>query len=218
MKRKVPGQERDDATPGGYPVPAAATEVVDVVRRSRFHTTVARASSREDALGCVAHIRLRHAGATHHCWAFNAGAPGSTTQIGMSDDGEPHGTAGRPMLRVLLSSGLGEVVAVCARYYGGVKLGTGGLARAYRGGTRHALDRCPTTTRVDTTPILITVPWDATERVERLLPELGLTLLGRSFADGVCYHTLAPTENIAALRKTLADATAGRARIATETG
>ena len=131
----------------------------------------------------------------------------------MSDDGEPHGTAGRPMLRVLLGSGIGEIVAVCARHYGGTKLGTGGLARAYGGGVRHALGQCPTIARVDTTRILIRVPWDATERVERLLSGMGLTLLERSFADDARYRALAPTAKVAELRRALADATAGRARI-----
>ena len=109
-----------------YRVPAAPAEVVEVIRRSRFVTRAGHAASREDAARFIEEVRQALPGATHYCWAFNAGAPGSTTHIGMSDAGEPHGTAGRPMLTTLLHSGVGEVVAVCARFYGGVKLGTGG--------------------------------------------------------------------------------------------
>ena len=100
-----------------YLVPAASAEVEDVVRRSRFVTRAARATSREDAARFVRETRDRFPGATHYCWAFNAGEPGSTAQVGMSDAGEPHGTAGMPMLTTLLHSGVGEVVVVCARYY-----------------------------------------------------------------------------------------------------
>ena len=120
------------------------------------------------------------------------------------------------MLRVLLGSGIGEIVAVCARDYGGIRLGRGGLARAYGGGVRLALDRCSTTLKVATTPVLIVAPWDSAERVERILPELGLSLLERAFADGVRYRALAPTASLATVRRAIAEATAGRASLTTE--
>ena len=77
--------------------------------------------------------------ATHNCWAFVAGPPGDNARIGLSDDGEPHGTAGKPILTVLLHSEIGEIVAVVTRYFGGTKLGTGGLVRAYSGSVKNAL-------------------------------------------------------------------------------
>ncbi len=108
---------------GSHIVPACQVEVEEVIRRSRFVTSLGRAANRAEALAFVQGIRDRHPRATHHCWAFNAGAPSSTTHVGMSDDGEPRGTAGRPMLTVLLNSDVGEVVVACARYYGGTRLG-----------------------------------------------------------------------------------------------
>jgi len=84
-----------------YPVPSTTVQVEETIRRSRFVTTVARVSTRTEAREVVRSVRARIPGATHYCWAFNAGAPGSSARIGMSDDGEPHGTAGRPMLEVL---------------------------------------------------------------------------------------------------------------------
>lgn len=111
-----------------YRVPAGHHRVEDVVARSRFVTTLAHAPTAAAAHAVVAQIRDELPDATHHCWAFVAGSPGSTTHIGLSDAGEPKGTAGRPILTVLLYSGIGEVVAVSSRWFGGTKLGTGGLA------------------------------------------------------------------------------------------
>ena len=85
-----------------------------MILRSRFTTTLAPARDADEALAFVERMRGEFPDATHHCWAFVAGPPGSTTCIGMSDDGEPHGTAGRPMLNALLHGGVGDIVAVCA--------------------------------------------------------------------------------------------------------
>ena len=196
-----------------YRVPAAPAEVVEVIRRSRFVTRAGRAASREDAALFIEEARQKLPGATHYCWAFNAGAPGSTSHIGMSDAGEPHGTAGRPMLSALLHSGVGEVVAVCARFYGGVKLGTGGLARAYSGGVKHVLDVCPTVEKVERTPVVVTVSYDASQRVDRFLAELDATITEKLFGADVRYHVLVPAHRRARLDAGIADATSGRGRV-----
>ncbi len=196
-----------------YRVPAAPAEVVEVIRRSRFVTRAGRAASREDAALFIEEARQELPGATHYCWAFNAGAPGSTAHIGMSDAGEPHGTAGRPMLTTLLHSGLGEVVAVCARFYGGVKLGTGGLARAYSGGVKHVLDVCPTVEKVERTPVVVTVSYVASQRVDRFLAELDATVTEKLFGADVRYHVLVPAHHRARLDAGIADATSGRGRV-----
>ena len=193
-----------------YPVPEAAVEVEEVIRRSRFLTTVGRAASRDEAMAFVGRVKDRLPGATHHCWAFNAGGPSSTAQVGMSDDGEPHGTAGRPMLKVLLHSGVGEVVAVCARYYGGVKLGTGGLARAYASGVKRALEACPTIEKVERVPISVRVTYDATDSVERVFAALDAIVTERDFAADVRYRLLIPAGRRSDLATAVADATAGR--------
>ena len=166
-----------------YPVPAATVEAEEVIRRSRFRTSLGRAGSRAEAERFVRAVRDRFPDATHHCWAFNARAPGSTAVIGMSDDGEPRGTAGRPMLATLLGSGVGEVAAVCARYYGGVKLGTGGLARAYAGGVKRALEACPTVLKVHREAVQIVVAYGAAERVDRVLRPLDAVVTDRTFAE-----------------------------------
>jgi Uncharacterized protein family UPF0029 len=133
----------DGRDPARYPVPAQQHRVEQVIDRSRFICTVARVQSSEEAQAFIKTMNAEFPDATHNCWAYVVGAPGSTDRVGMSDDGEPHGTAGRPMLTVLLHSGVGEIAAVVTRYYGGTKLGTGGLVKAYSGAVQEALAGMP---------------------------------------------------------------------------
>src|SRR5512136_3037013 len=126
-----------------YPVPAGSARVEETILRSRFIASAAPAATVEEARAFVAALRAEFSDATHNCYAYVAGPPGSTAQVGMSDDGEPGGTAGRPMLAVLLGSGVGDLVAVVTRFFGGTKLGTGGLVRAYSGGVKAALAQLP---------------------------------------------------------------------------
>lgn len=200
-----------------YPVPCATAEVVEVIRRSRFVSCAGRADSRDAALRFVRSVKERCPAATHYCWAFNAGPPGSTAHVGANDDGEPHGTAGMPMLTAVLHSGLGEVVVVCARYYGGVKLGTGGLARAYAGGAKRVLAACPTERKVDRVAVRITVDYEASGRVDRRLRELDAKVVQRDFGTDVRYRVLIPATNRSRLRSAVADATGGRGQV-TEPG
>lgn len=185
-------------------------EVQEVIRRSRFRTSLGRAASRADAEHFVSGIRNRFADATHHCWAFNAGIPGSTARIGFSDDGEPRGPAGLPMLTALLHSGVGEVVAVCTRYHGGVKLGTGGLARAYAGGVKRALEACPTVLKVERETVLVAVAYGAAERAERVFDRLDAVVADRAFAGDVRYRLLVPRGRRSELAAAVADVTGGR--------
>ena len=168
-----------------FPIPARVHRVEETIQRSRFITTLAHAPDADAAHAFVATIRDEFPDATHHCWAFVAGPPASTTHIGMSDDGEPHGTAGRPMLTTLLHSGVGEVVAVCTRYFGGAKLGTGGLGRAYSGGVRLALDTLPTEEKVERVSVEVTVGYPDVDATQRLVEEMELVILEENFGGEV---------------------------------
>ena len=201
-----------------YRVPSAAAEVEEVIRRSRFVTRAGRATGRKDAMRFVEETRAQLPGATHYCWAYNAGPPGSTAQVGLSDAGEPHGTAGKPMLHTLLHLGVGEVVVVCARFYGGVKLGTGGLARAYASGVKRVLEVCPTMERVDRTPVVVTVDYRATDRVDRALNALGATVTERVFGADVRYRVLVPRHHRADLDGAIAEITGGKGRVNDDSG
>ena len=114
-----------------YRYPVHNTRFELEVKRSRFIASLARASNREECSAFIQQIREEFPGASHYCSAFIAGSPRDGAVLGGSDDGEVAGTAFRPMLNILLHSGLGEICAVVTRFYGGTKLGTGGLVRAY---------------------------------------------------------------------------------------
>lgn len=206
-------QEEAPEVAAAYPVPAGVGEGESTVRRSRFVARVGRARSRNQALRFVRDAKERLPGAAHYCWAFNAGPPGSTVQVGASDAGEPPGTAGRSMLAYLLRSGVGEVVAVCARYYGGVKLGTGGLARAYSDSAKQALAACPKKTNVERVTVRVAVPYASVDRMERLLARLSATVREREFGALVRYKVDVPREQRLRLEEEVAGVTAGTGRI-----
>jgi len=196
-----------------YLVPAGFHRVEDTVQRSRFVTTVARAGDAEAAHAFIAQIREEMPDATHHCWAFVAGPPGSTAQIGMSDDGEPHGTAGRPMLTTLLHGGVGEVVAVCTRWFGGVKLGTGGLSRAYSGGVKHALEALPTVEKVDRVRLRVTLSYADVDGFRRLAEASDAAVEGETFAADVTFVVGVPVPGRSAFEAAVSELTQGRGRI-----
>jgi uncharacterized YigZ family protein len=183
--------------------------VEEVVQRSRFITTVAHAPDAEAAHAFVQRIRDELPDATHNCWAFVAGPPGSTTHIGMSDDGEPHGTAGKPMLTTLLHGGVGEIVAVSTRYYGGVKLGTGGLGRAYAGGVKLCLASLPTEERVDRITVDVTVGYAEVDALQRLTAELDVVVEASEYGATVRYRCAVPDSELERFGQAVADLTRG---------
>lgn len=196
-----------------YPIPARTHRVEDVVRRSRFITTVAHAPDSEAAHAFVESIRKEFPDATHNCWAFVAGPPGTSAHVGMSDAGEPHGTAGRPMLSVLLHCGVGEIAVVCTRYFGGVKLGTGGLVRAYTDGVQHALEALATLERVDRALLIVALAYQDVDALQRLVAERGVTVEEQEYGENVRYVLGVPISESEAFRQALAEITQGRARV-----
>jgi uncharacterized YigZ family protein len=176
-------------------------------------TTVAHAPDAEAAHAFVETIRSEFPDATHNCWAFAAGPPGSTMHIGMSDDGEPHGTAGRPMLNALLHGGVGEIVAVCTRYYGGVKLGTGGLSRAYSGGVVLALESLPLEEKVDRELVDVTVGYADVDAIQRLIGECALPIVEEDFGAEVRYRLAIPVDEVEEVTRRIRDLTRGGGRV-----
>ncbi len=136
----------------------------EVVKGSRFIAYVTRVKSVDDAHAKLAEVRVRHAEATHNTWAYRAGA-----ELRFSDDGEPGGTAGRPLLEVLQKRELDYVLAVVTRYYGGTKLGAGGLVRAYSGSLSKALDEAGVLEVRKTVTRTVAAPFSDLDAVHRLL-------------------------------------------------
>jgi uncharacterized YigZ family protein len=152
-----------------YLVPARETQVEIVVVNSRFVATAAPAGTVQEARAFVARMKERYADASHNVSAYVVGH-GSTVTAHATDDGEPSGTAGRPALAVLQGSGVGDIVVVVTRYFGGTKLGTGGLVRAYGDAVRELLRVLPRAMRVPTVTVAVRAPYPLYERV-RLLVE-----------------------------------------------
>ena len=196
-----------------YPVPAKEHRVEERIRQSRFITTVGRAETSEAAHAFVGRIRAEFDDATHNCWAFVAGSPGSTADVGMSDDGEPHGTAGRPMLEALLHAEVGEVVAVVTRYYGGVKLGKGGLQRAYSGGVQKALASLPIAERVHRAMVWVAVEYAERDPMVRVAEEMGAVLMDEEYGADVRLKLGVPSQQLGEFRHAVAEVTGGKGRI-----
>jgi uncharacterized YigZ family protein len=199
--------------PTRYVVPAAVHRVATEVSRSRFIATVGPAATPADAAALVRRVRDEFADATHNAWAYVAGPPGSTAQVGTDDDGEVRGTAGRPMLTVLLHGGVGDVAAVVTRYYGGTKLGTGGLARAYGGAVQRALQTLPRAERVDRVRLTAAVSYPDGALLRQLLAEHEVEVVSEGWAEGVTYELRLPLGNVERFRAAVLNATRGQARI-----
>lgn len=122
-----------------YLIPAGDLFIEEEIKHSRFISYLFHCTSELDLKRTLADLKLQYPGASHYCYAFVAGAPSDTVNIGASDDGEPSGSAGRPMLAALQGRNIGEVAAVVIRYFGGTKLGVGGLVRAYSLGLKKGL-------------------------------------------------------------------------------
>jgi uncharacterized YigZ family protein len=202
--------------PQRYPVPAGPHRVEQEIQRSRFIATVERAPSVDEAAAFVRRVSAEFADATHNCWAYVVGPPGSTARVGMSDDGEPHGTAGRPMLTTLLHSGVGDVAAVVTRYYGGTKLGTGGLVRAYGGSLRRALDGLPVREHLEYAHLTLVMGYPSVAAVQQLLPAFEAELVGQEFLLDATLHVKLPVARADAFDAAVQDATRGRVQVARE--
>ena len=170
---------------------------------------MARVTSPEEAKAFIDSIRAEHAHATHNCWAFVAGKPGSTAQVGASDDGEPKGTAGRPMLTVLLHCGVGELAAVVTRYYGGILLGTGGLVRAYQGLVKLGLETLPVREKEASSLMTIEVEHRHFNIALRALEQSRARILDKTFASNVQIKIEIPKATEEALIANLTEKTAG---------
>jgi uncharacterized YigZ family protein len=199
--------------PARYPVPAGRHRVEEEIKHSRFITTMARVESIEAAAAFVEEMRREFTDATHNCWAFVVGPPGQSGRVGMSDDGEPHGTAGRPMLSILLHSGVGDVAAVVTRYYGGTRLGTGGLVRAYTGGVQKALATMPLGEHIELAMLEIVVSYAAVSAMQQIFPAFEAEVVTEAYEADVRYEVRLPGASVAGLRAAVLDATRGQARI-----
>ena len=194
---------------GGYPIPARETRIEMRVVNSRFIATAAPVFTVEEAKDFVSRVRLEFADASHNVPVYLVGH-GATVVAHCGDDGEPSGTAGRPALAVLRGSGLGDVAVVVTRYFGGTKLGTGGLVRAYSGAVREVLAALPRAERVPAHTALLAVPYELFERARRTVKTLGGRVVTEEFAGDVTLTVRFPVERFPAFQSALQELSAGR--------
>lgn len=192
-----------------YRVPAALHRTEIVVVNSRFITTIGRADTPEDAKRFVAGIRAEMPDASHYVYAFRAGYGNSVIE-GMSDDGEPGGTAGPPTLAVVRGANIGDIVLVTTRYFGGTLLGTGGLVRAYSDSAKAALAELPTTLKAPKEKIGIDIPYHSYESVKRLIQQHRGVIDEEFFADVVTIFMTFLKDDVPGFTAQLTTLTAGQ--------
>ncbi|MCB9421402.1 MAG: YigZ family protein [Ardenticatenaceae bacterium] len=167
-----------------YPIPATETRAEIEVKNSRFIATAAPVFSVDEAKEFIKRIKQEFSDASHNVPAFVVGFGPSVTAH-CNDDGEPSGTAGRPALAVLQGSGLGDVAVVVTRYFGGTKLGTGGLVRAYGDAVKAVLDVLPRAEKVPTHTVMLALPYTLFERVKLLVADWNGRILDETFAADI---------------------------------
>ena len=185
-----------------YFVPAGESRAEIRDRGSRFLAVVGPAADEAAAKALLAALEREMPDATHHCWAWRLGSPPRERS---SDAGEPAGTAGMPMLQVLRGAGLSDVMAVVVRWFGGTKLGKGGLARAYAAAVREALPGLPVAARVPTARIAIEIPYDKVGAVKRLLRPPEVELEAEEYGASARLRLAVHEERVESLREALAD-------------
>jgi uncharacterized YigZ family protein len=193
-------------------IPAGPARAEIRASNSRFIASAAPSATVEAARAVIAGIRAAMPDATHHVYAYVIGH-GATTTLGMSDDGEPAGTAGRPTLAVLRGSGLGDITLVVTRYFGGTLLGTGGLVRAYGDAAKAVLAVVPRVEKIAWQPLEIVLPYSAYEPARRLLVAHAGRIDAEEFAADVTLQVVLPLPHAAAFAAELEELTAGQALI-----
>ncbi|EUC18192.1 IMPACT family protein [Paraburkholderia hospita] len=188
-----------------FTLPSALQAELDI-RKSRFIAYAIPVADRDAAMEELRRLREAHPTATHVCWALLAGG-----QSGMSDDGEPSGTAGRPILEVLRHHDLDGVLAAVVRYYGGVKLGAGGLVRAYTDAIATALQDAPRVERIALASLQVEIGYPDEARVRRWIEQENYALEASAYDMNVQLTIRMPVTAIDAAREALRDMTQGRA-------
>lgn len=148
-----------------YPIPQAPAQAEIEIKKSRFIGLAKHIASREAGMQWLAEVKANYPDARHHCWAYLLGNPTCATNAGMGDDGEPSGTAGKPILNVLQHKGIGDIMLIVVRYFGGIKLGAGGLTRAYGQAAQAVMSILPVQTFIAMQHLSITCDYGQEQQI-----------------------------------------------------
>ena len=187
----------------------AEAEIVE--KKSRFIATVRPVHSEEEALEFVAEMKKKYWNASHNCFAFVAGKEPEIQRF--SDDGEPQGTAGKPILDVLLGERFHDTAIVVTRYFGGTLLGTGGLVRAYQGAARAGVQASTVLEKRKGRPLLLAADYNDYGKLQYLLGQKGIPVMKTEFTDRVFLEVMVPLEEAENLKEALTEATSGKAEL-----
>ncbi|MCH8492301.1 MAG: YigZ family protein [Idiomarina sp.] len=182
-----------------FQVPTARVEQEIEVKKSRFIANAGVVTDRTAAMLWLSEIQQRYPDARHHCWAYLLGDNEATSSAAMSDDGEPSGTAGKPILNVLQHKRIGNIMVVVSRYFGGVKLGAGGLVRAYSQATENVLQSLPLVTPIMQSRWQVQLDFSLEQPLRHVLQEAAVEEI--TYAEQVTMILLIPCNSVAKLRE-----------------
>lgn len=192
-----------------YLIPAEPVMFTEEIKKSRFITLLQHTDGVDDAKQFIQSVKDEYPDARHHCWAFVAGRPDDSQKLGFSDDGEPTGTAGKPIIAQLLGSEIGEITAVVVRYFGGIKLGTGGLVRAYGNGVQQSLKLLITRIKVPQVLCEITCDYSFINQIELLVRQVEGTVITSDFGADVTLRISIPATLLSKVGDKLRDLSRG---------
>lgn len=195
-----------------YDIPSSSVLVEQTIKQSRFICYLGHAASTERIHAEIDRIRAEHPRARHVCWAYIAGPPASSER-GMSDAGEPKGTAGRPMLQTLDHSGFGEIWVAVVRYFGGIKLGTGGLIRAYTSSVQQALEQVESIQKQPLLQFQLVLDYNLLPLFENRCLKSGVEILEKSFTEQVDLIVLVPVTHVDEFRRCVTIISSGAAML-----
>lgn len=199
-----------------YRIAANTVENETIVNRSRFICYLAPCASIEEAKAQVKQCQIAHPQASHHCYAFLTKAAHDSLGYGYSDDGEPNGTAGKPMLAVLQGGKIGQVCAVVVRYFGGTKLGTGGLQRAYGNSVRQALVFLQWKTKIAMAAKTLACQYSQVNDVLHIINQVNGDIIAQEFLHKVEFKLLLPESELDTIAEKLKTLSAGELILQTD--
>ena len=193
-----------------YQIAVNTVEHETVVNRSRFICYLSPCMSIDEAKAQVKQYQFEHPQASHHCYAFLTKAADNSLGYGYSDDGEPSGTAGKPMLAVLQGGGIGQVCAIVVRYFGGTKLGTGGLQRAYGDSVRQALVFLQSKTKIAMAAKTLACQYSQVDDVLHIINQVEGQVIEQEYLQQVQFRLLLPRAKLALVEQKLQTLSAGK--------
>ena len=196
----------------GYAIPESEARFEQEIKKSRFIGAATRVGSPVEAAGARKTLAAEFPDANHHCFAYVIGDPATSAQIRMSDDGEPSGTAGRPILNVVQHKNVGDILLVVVRYFGGVKLGAGGLVRAYSSTASGVFQALPLATSSPLTRAVVVADYPDERPLRAALRAHEVEVLSSGYGERVELTIRFPTERSQELQRAIVFRTSGRAK------